>query len=348
MTGGCGFIGQHLVRLLTERGEAVRVLDPREARHLPAAVEAIRGSILDHERLGQALQGVDRVFHLAANPGLWARDKREFNKVNFVGTKAVLAGAERAGVSRVVYTSTESILGWRRPGESTLSDETRTLSLTDLPGPYCRSKFLAEQEALKAAARGLPVVIVNPTLPVGPGDRGLTPPTAMLLLLLNGQTPAYLDCTLNFVDVRDVALGHVLAAEKGRPGSRYILGGENLRMSQLLELLHELTGLAMPRVRVPYALALIFAAVSEFVADHVTHRPPRAPLAGVRLVRRPMAFDSSKARIELGLPHTPLRVSLADAYQWFAEHGFLLRKVRRVGAATLPSLARAAPAKDKT
>ena len=204
-----------------------------------------------------------------------------------------------------------------------------TSSLTDLPGPYCRSKFLAEQEALKAAARGLPVVIVNPTLPVGPGDRGLTPPTEMLLLFLNGETPAYLDCTLNFVDVRDVAIGHVLAADKGRIGERYILGGENLRISQLLELLHELTGLSMLRVQVPYGLALVFAAFSEFFADHITRRPPRAPLTGVRLVRRPMAFDSSKARTELGLPQTPLHTSLADAIQWFGEQGYLRRYVRR-------------------
>lgn len=325
VTGGCGFIGQHLVRLLVERGDRVRVLDHNKAWHMPAAVEAIRGSILDQERLSQALRGVDRVFHLAANPRLWARDKREFDQVNFVGTKAVLAAAERAGVSRIIYTSTESILGWSQDCGSALTDETMTSFLADAPGPYCRSKFLAEQEALKAAARGLPVVIVNPTLPVGPGDRGLTPPTAMLLLFLNGETPAYLDCTLNLVDVRDVAIGHILAADNGRLGERYILGGENLKISHLLALLHELTGLSMPRMQVPYGLALIFAAVSEFVADHITHRPPRAPLTGVRLMRRPMHFDSSKARTELGLPQTPLHTSLADAIRWFREQGYLRR-----------------------
>lgn len=326
VTGGCGFIGQHLVRLLAARGDDVRVLDQRQSRHLPAEIEFIQGSILDQECLGRAFRGVDRVFHLAANPRLWARDKAEFDQVNHVGTKMVMAGAEQAGVSRIVYTSTESILcppGHRR---SNLTSETVAVSLTDLPGPYCRSKFLAEQAALEAGRRGLPVVIVNPTLPVGPGDWGLTPPTQMLLLFLNGQTPAYLDGPLNFVDVRDAALGHILAAEKGRIGERYILGGRNLKMSQLLDLLHDMTGLSMPRVRVPYGAALVFAAVSEFLADHVTHRPPQAPIAGVRLMRRSMAFDSSKAQTELGMPQTPLPVSLADAIEWFKEQGYLERE----------------------
>ena len=344
VTGGCGFIGQHVVRQLVERGDRVRVLDPRDAGHLSPRVDVIRGSILDQERLNQALRGVDRVFHLAANPRLWARDKREFESVNFVGTKMVLAAAERAGISRVVYTSTESILGWSRRLGSTPTTETMTSSLFDVPGPYCRSKLLAEQEALRAAERGLPVVIVNPTLPVGPGDRGLTPPTALLLLLLNGQAPAYLDCSLNFVDVRDVALGHLLAADKGRVGERYILGNENLRLSQLLELLHELTGLSMPWIRLPYAVALTFAAVSEFLADHITRRPPRAPLTGVRLVRRPLDFDSSKARIELGLPRTPLHISLADTIRWFGDQGYLRREVRHLSAERL--LAGSAAAKD--
>jgi dihydroflavonol-4-reductase len=218
-----------------------------------------------------------------------------------------------------------------------------TTSLEDLPGQYCRSKFLAEQAALMAARRGLPVVIVNPTLPVGPGDWGLTPPTEMLLLFLNGQTPAFLDGPLNFVDVRDAALGHLLAAEKGRVGERYILGGKNLKISQLLDLLHELTGLSMPRVRVPYGAALVIAAVSEFLADRITHRPPRAPLAGVRLMRRSMAFDSSKAKAGLGLPETPLHISLADAIEWFREQGYLHREIRGSSPRLLRSAGAAIP-----
>ncbi len=325
----------------------MRVLDQSEARHFPAEVEFIRGSILDQERLRQAFRGVDRVFHLAANPRLWARDKREFDQVNFLGTKAVLAAAEHAGVSRIIYTSTESILGWPRHRGLALTTETVTTSFKDLPGQYCRSKFLAEQAALRAAESGLPVVIVNPTLPVGPGDSGLSPPTAMLLLFLNGGTPGFLDGTLNFIDVRDVALGHLLAAEKGRVGERYILGNKNLKISQLLELLHRLTGLSMPRIQIPYGAALIYAAVSEFLADHVTHRPPRAPLTGVRLMRRSMAFDSSKAKTELGLPQTSLDISIADAIEWFGEQGYLHRRIRRSSPRRLHS-SRSAAAKDQT
>jgi len=327
VTGGCGFIRQHLVRQLVERGDDVRVLDRRDGRYLPSGVDFVRGSILDGTRLRDACRGVDRVFHLAANPRLWARDKGEFERVNLHGTEAVLAEAERVGVARVVYTSTESILRGRSENEEAATTESVKTSPDDLPGPYCRSKFFAEQAALRAAERGQPVVIVNPTLPVGPGDWGLTPPTKMLLLFLNGGSPAYLEGTLNFVDVRDAALGHVLAAERGRAGERYILGGDNLTISELIALLHELTGLPMPRLRIPYAAAYAFAAISEFLSDHVTRRAPQAPITGVRLMRCAMAFDSSKARAELGWEPAPVRGALADAVDWFREQNLLKREI---------------------
>jgi hopanoid-associated sugar epimerase len=322
VTGGGGFVGRHLVHLLRERGERVRVLDLAGAPGLPPDVEIVTGSILDAGKLRQAMTGAGRVYHLAANPNLWARDPETFMETNYRGTQAVLAAAAAANPERIVHTSTESILkSYRRPIPDTL-DETVSWTVDDMPGPYCRSKFLAEQAAMAAARDGMPVVIVNPTLPIGPGDTHLTPPTRMLLDFLSGKAPAYLDCVFNLVDVRTVALGHILAADKGRIGERYILGGWNIAVPDLLQLLRKLSGRRMPRLRIPYWLAWTTAAVSESVS-YVTKRPPIAPLTGVRLARTPMRFDSSKAVRELGLPVTPLEASLADALAWFVEQRLL-------------------------
>ncbi|HET6223627.1 MAG TPA: NAD-dependent epimerase/dehydratase family protein [Dongiaceae bacterium] len=324
VTGGGGFVGRHLVRLLLERGEAVRVLDIADVAGLAGDVEILRGSILDADAVAGALKGVDRLYHLAGNPNLWSRRPLCFLETNFHGTQTVLAAAAGADLERIVYTSTESILKSRRGRSLTAVDESVRWTVEDMPGPYCRSKFLAEEAAKAAAARGLPVVIVNPTMPIGPGDVHLTPPSRMLLGFLNGETPAYLDCEFNLVDVRDVAVGHILAADKGEIGERYILGRTNIRMSALLDLLARLTGLAMPRLKVPYGLALAAAVVGEGMA-RLTGRPPIAPLAGVRLARTPMLFDSSRAVRVLGLPQTPLERSLADAVGWFKEQRLLRR-----------------------
>lgn len=328
VTGGSGFIGRHLVRLLLERGERVRVFDLRPApgpkAQSEAAVEFHQGDITDRGAVARAMTGAGRVYHLAANPNLWTRDKRSFERVNLQGTLNVLAAAEAQRPKRLVYTSTESILaGLRGASGGGMIDEGIELDIDDMPGPYCRSKFLAERAALAAAGRGLPVVVVNPTLPIGPGDRLLTPPTQMLLNLLNGRTPAYLNTAFNMIDVRDAALGHLLAAERGEVGRRYILGGENLTMSGLLDLLGELSSRPMPRLRIPYWLAYAYSAVDEFLADRVTHRPPRAPLTGVRLARQAMHFDNSRALSELGLQPRPLRRALADAIAWYDRHGLL-------------------------
>lgn len=333
VTGGGGFIGRHLVRLLVERGEAVRILDLAGGEGLPTSVEVVRGSILDGATVDLALSGVEHLYHLAANPNLWDRDPRTFGRTNHEGTRRVLAAAERAGVKRVVYTSTESILkscrrSTRDSRRAGLADETTSLELADMPGPYCRSKFLAEQEAAAAAARGLPVVIVNPTMPIGPGDAHLTPPSRMLLGFLNGATPAYFDCAFNFIDVRDCAFGHLQAAEHGRPGERYILGGENIWLSALLELLADVTGLEMPRWEVPYGVAITVAVIDEAMSK-VTGRPPMAPLTGVRLARTPSVFDCSKAVKRLELPQTPLRRSLVDAVLDLAARGLLRRRPAR-------------------
>jgi dihydroflavonol-4-reductase len=329
VTGGGGFVGRHLVRLLHERGERVRVLDLAGAPGLPPDVEVVAGSILDGEKLRQAMAGAKRVYHLAANPNLWAPDPEIFMETNYRGTQAVLAAAAEAGPERVVYTSTESILkSYRHPVPDTL-DENVSWTVDDMPGPYCRSKFLAEQAALAAARNGLPVVVVNPTLPIGPGDIHLTPPTRMLLDFLTGKAPAYLDCAFNLVDVRTVALGHILAADKGRIGERYILGGRNIGVPDLLALLGRLSGRPMPRRRIPYWVAWSMAAASETLSI-VTKRPPIAPLTGVRLARTPMRFDSGKAIRELGLPETPLETSLQDALDWFAEQRLLPARLSAV------------------
>ncbi|HNB27084.1 MAG TPA: NAD-dependent epimerase/dehydratase family protein [Alphaproteobacteria bacterium] len=329
VTGGSGFIGRHLVDALLARGERVRVLDLRPIAPVPENVELALGSITDAAHVARAVAGCDRVFHLAANPNLWAPDPKSFDAVNHQGTRRMLEAAQKAGVARFVYTSTESILkSYRAPKTSqrALIDETVVLGLDDMPGPYCRSKYLAEQAAREAAAGGLPVVIVNPTMPIGPGDGLLTPPSRMILGFLNGETPAYLDCEFNLVDARDVAAGQVLAAEKGRVGERYILGNVNLSLGELLASLQRLSRLTMPKARVPYALALVSALVSEGLAN-ITKKPPMAPLTGVRLARTSMAFDCSKARNELGWQCRTLDASLVDTMRWMSGLGLLRRPV---------------------
>jgi dihydroflavonol-4-reductase len=335
VTGGCGFVGRHLVEQLVARGERVRVLDLRPLDAALSGVEQVIGSITDPAAVARAMDGCERVFHLAANPNLWAPDPKSFDEVNHQGTRRVLEAAQTAGVQRFVYTSTESILkSHRAPKQSNraLIDESVVLTLEDMPGPYCRSKFLAEEAAREAAAGGLPVVIVNPTMPIGPGDDLLTPPSKMILDFLNGETPAYLDCEFNLVDARDLAAGHILAADKGRAGERYILGNVNLSLGELLVELQRLTGLAMPRTRIPYALALLSAVVSEGISN-ITKKPPIAPLTGVRLARTSMAFDCSKARNELGWSCQTLEQSLRDAIRWMSGRRLLRRPVGGVAAA---------------
>ncbi|MGB3615732.1 MAG: NAD-dependent epimerase/dehydratase family protein, partial [Elainellaceae cyanobacterium] len=205
------------------------------------------------------------------------------------------------------------------------TDETVSLTLEDMAGAYCRGKFVAEQEAFAAAKKGLPVVIVNPTVPIGPGDRRITPPTRMMLGFLNGKYPAYLNSTLNLIDARDVALGHVLAAEKGVPGERYILGNANLTLGELLRRLEALTRLSMPKQQIPYWLAFGVSAMQEFIADTFTKSPPSAPLTGVKLARSPMTFDNTKAQQQLGLTFRPLQDSLNDAIADYRQRGLLAR-----------------------
>lgn len=327
VTGGGGFIGGHLVRALHGRGERVRVLDIAGAPGLPPEIEVVKASILDRPAVDRALEGVDTLFHLAADPNLWSAQPGSFLETNLRGTQIVLEASRAAGTRRVVYTSTESIMrGYRLNGAGPLNEETARASLEEMPGPYCRSKFLAERAAFEAAAGGLPLVIVNPTMPMGPGDRHLTPPSRMLLDFLNGKHPTFLDWECNIVDARDAAIGHILAAERGEIGQRYILGGHNIRLRDFLLRIEALTHLPMPKRPVPYAAALLCAFVAEMVAA-ITRRPPLAPLAGVRLARNPLTFDNAKARSTLGFAARPLEETLLDAVRDFARRKLLRRSV---------------------
>jgi dihydroflavonol-4-reductase len=321
VTGGAGFIGRHLVHQLLNRGHAVRVLDIREFKSLDPRAGFIHGSIIDRKLVRKVMKGVDQVFHLAANPDLWIPQKQEYQTINVDGTRIVLEEAAKAGVNRFIHTSTESILKGHRRETSGPVDEEVSRTLKDMPGPYCRSKYLAEQEAKAAATYGLPVIIVNPTLPIGPGDFRVTPPTKMIIDFVCGNNPAYLDFEMNLVDVRDAALGHILAAERGQIGHRYILGGENIRLAQVLDILRELTGLPITKRRIPYGLALSYAAISEFVADTITRKPPKASLTGVRVAGASMLFNCSKAVTELGFPQSPVREAIAEGLACLQSQG---------------------------
>ena len=326
VTGGAGFIGGRLVERLLRDGGAVRVLDLDGRSELPRGVERSVGSASDRGTLRQAMEGVRRVFHVAGNPRLWARRAADFTAANVETTSAVLDAAARAGAERIVATSTAAIHFQPGPGAP-------EPTLEDMPGAYARSKFLAERAALDAAASGVPVVILNPCLPLGAGDRNLTPPTRMLLDYVNGAVPAYLDFELRAIDAGDLAEAYVAAAERGVVGGRYFLGGPPVRMSDLLAMLERLTGLEMPRRRVPFALAYAAAAGSE-LASRVTGRPPRAPLEGVRMARRPAVPGALATAADLGIELRPLEETMADALAWLDGQGLATRRLRSGGSAT--------------
>ena len=323
VTGGAGFIGSHLVRLLVERGERVRVLDRPGAKvdHLPLNdVDVVFADIRDRDAVRLAVRGCNVVYHLAANPQLWTRRRGHFHAVNYLGTVNVLTAALEAGATRILHTSTESIL--TRSGQTAAIAEDQNVPSRDVIGPYCRSKFRAERFAFHLARGGAPVVVVNPTLPVGPGDWGRSPPTQMMLDFCRGKRSAYLDADLNLIDVRDVAAGMVRALEHGRPGVRYLFGVENWSIRSVFNHLAKLTGLPEPKWRVPYPVALTAAYVSELLADTVTGTIPAATVTGVKLTRRRMHFDASRSLAELGLTPRPVAESIAEVVQWFRAQGW--------------------------
>lgn len=322
VTGGTGFIGSNLVRLLVQEGYAVRALVRPSSRLdnlQDLEVELVKGDLND-PNLWQQMVGCQILFHVAAHYSLWQADQDALYRHNVMGTRNVLASAKRAGIERTVYTSSVAAIGVGAAGTSV--DETHQSPLEKLVGHYKKSKFLAEQEAMKAAQAGQDVVVVNPSSPIGLGDIKPTPTGDIILRFLRRQMPVYMDTGLNFIDVRDVAWGHLLAWKRGRCGDRYILGHQNLTLKELLDRLAHLTGLAAPAVSVPAWLPLSVAWIDEQILAHLG-KQPSVPLDGVRMAKHPMYYDASKAVRELGLPQTPVTTALKDAVDWFVTHGYV-------------------------
>jgi dihydroflavonol-4-reductase len=324
VTGATGFVGSHVARQLVATGHSVRVL-VRRTSNLQAleglSAERVVGDLRDFAAVDRALKGVRRVFHVAADYRLWARNPAEIYESNVEGTRRLFEAAGRAGVERVVYTSTVATIAvphetGKLPNEETLA------TLNQMIGHYKRSKFLAELEAIKAASAGIPVVIVNPTTPVGPGDWKPTPTGRIIVDFANGKMPAYVDTGLNLVAVEDVARGHLLAAEKGRIGERYLLGARNMTLKQILTALASITGRPAPRVQLPHAVALAAGYADEFFS-RLTGRDPRIPVDGVKMSRHRMFVESDKAERELGYRPGSVEAALERAVRWYAEHGYL-------------------------
>jgi dihydroflavonol-4-reductase len=325
VTGGSGFIGANLVHELVARGHGVKVLlRPNADERGLAGADFERGSgdILDRKLLDREIAGCDWCFHVAASYQLWTRDYAPMYAANVEGTRNVLEAAGKAACSRIVYTSTVGCIGLPKnvDGKFVPTDEQAIATEAQMTNHYKRSKWQAEQVALELARKGLPIIIVNPSAPVGPRDVKPTPTGRLILDFLNRKLPAYLDTGLNWVHVRDVAIGHILAAEKGKIGERYILGhaAGNWTMQEMLQLLGEITGLPAPKMRVPFWVALAAAHVDETISNF-TGRPPKAPLAGVRMAKYKMWFNPGKVVRELGLP----KQALADAAEWFRANGYL-------------------------
>jgi len=323
VTGGSGFVGRAVVLELLAQGRPVRVLarNPEHPALAGLAVEVALGDLRDRASLESALTGCSRLFHVAADYRLWVPDPEVMYAVNVEGTRQLLAAARAQGVSRVVYTSTVGALG--NPGDGTPGSEATPVSLSDMVGHYKRSKFLAEQVALEFAAQGLPLVVVNPSTPVGPWDWRPTPTGQMIVDFLKGRMPAYLETGLNLIHVNDVARGHLLAEAHGQVGEKYILGHENLSLSQLFQMLAEISGRPAPKVKLPYWPVLGLAYIDEFLTGYLRGKQPRMPVTAIRMARKFMYFDNKKAVEYLGLTLTPVRQALADAVEWFIKNGYI-------------------------
>jgi dihydroflavonol-4-reductase len=313
VTGASGFLGWHVARVLIERNYAVRALVREGSRVDSLNVERVTGDLRDPASLARAVAGCSLLFHVAADYRLWSKDPAELYRSNVEGTRSLLQAAQHAGVERIVYTSTVGCIGIPPGG---IGDEDTPVTLAEMAGHYKRSKFQAEQLALEFARAGLPLVIVNPTAPIGDHDVKPTPTGKIVLDFLNGDMPAFIDTGLNVVDVRDTAEGHLLACERGRPGERYILGSENLTLAQILGKLAKISGRKAPAIRLPYAVAYCAGACSTAWAGF-TGRPPRVPLDGVRMARKKMWVSHQKAERELGFHPGPADAALARAVEWF-------------------------------
>jgi dihydroflavonol-4-reductase len=323
VTGATGFVGRAVAEALLAQGREVRVLARRpQHRALQGlAVEVVQGDLTDPALPARALQNCSRLFHVAADYRLWVPDPAGMYATNVEGTRSLLQAALEAGLKSVVYTSTVGTLG--NPGDGTPGSEDTPVSLTDMVGHYKKSKFLAEQVALECAGQGLPLVIVNPSTPVGAWDVRPTPTGQMIVDFLKGKMPAFLDSGLNLVHVRDVARGHLLAEAHGRVGEKYILGHQNLTLAEIFRQLAAVSGMKAPRWRLPYYPILGLAYVNEFWSTWVTRRPPVIPLTAVKMAKKIMFFDSQKAIRELGLPQTPIEQALLEAVEWFRRNGYV-------------------------
>lgn len=327
VTGASGFVGSHVARQLVAAGGAVRIL-VRHGSRLEflndLSAERVEGDLRDSASIARAMKGVRRVFHVAADYRLWARNPQEIYESNVGGTRRLLEAAVREGVSRIVYTSTVATIAVSQPGaaEGMLPDETNRATVDQMIGHYKRSKFLAEAEAKKAAADGVPVVIVNPTTPVGPGDWKPTPTGRIIVDFLNGKMPAYVDTGLNLVAVEDVAAGHLLAAERGRAGERYLLGARNMTLKEILEALAAITGCPAPRVRLPHAVAFAAAYADEWFS-RIVGRDPRIPVEGVKMSRHRMFVATGKAERELGYKASSVESALERAVEWYRQRGYV-------------------------
>ena len=319
VTGASGFLGWHVAHLLAERGHRVRALCRPASQLRELDAERVEGDLRDPDSLRRAIVGCELVFHIAADYRLWSKHPGELYSSNVDGTRNVLDAAARARVERVVYTSTVGCIGMP-PGSN--GDEQTPVSIADMAGHYKRSKWLAEQVALEKAAAGLPVVIVNPTAPVGDHDWKPTPTGKIIVDFLRDKLPAFVDTGLNLVDARDTAAGHLLAAEKGRPGERYILGGENFTLEQILGRLSALSGKPAPTIKIPYAIAYAAGVITTALAQ-VTGKPPLAPLEGVKMARKKMFVTHAKAARELGFAPRPVEGALKRAIEWFRANGYI-------------------------
>lgn len=324
VTGATGFVGSHVARVLAKEGHQVRALVRPGGNTLNienTGVEVALGDVREPESVKAAVKGCDGVFHVAALYTFWSPRPQEFHETNVMGTRNVLQVALETGVKRVVHTSTWAVVGGATRGR--LATEASQAKPGELKGAYRWSKYLAELEALAFADKGLEVVVVNPTVPVGPGDAKPTPTGRLILDFLRGRIPAYVDTCLNLIAVEDVAWGHYLAFQRGRSGERYILGHRNMTLKEVLQSLAAITGKSAPRLRVPIGLATVAAYLDNLFEGALLRRQPRIPLEGVLHARRSVAADCSKAVKELGLPQSPVEEALERAVGWFYQHGYV-------------------------
>jgi dihydroflavonol-4-reductase len=323
ITGATGFIGAAVARAVIAAGYEIRVLvrPGTEFRNLEGLTfEPACGDLNDPDSLRRALAGCGHLYHVAAHYALWAKDPGIFYKVNVDGTRTLLETARDLGLERIVYTSTIGAIGL--PPNGGLGTEETPVSSAQMAGDYKRSKFLAEQEVLRLAREGLPVVIVNPSAPVGERDVKPTPTGRMIVDFMKGRMWAYIETGMNLIDVEDVAAGHVRAMERGRIGERYILGHQNLMLREIFEILSRLTGIRAPKLKLPRGAVLPLAHMNRWIADYVTGKPPLIPLEGVRMAKYRMHYDCTKALRELGVPQSPIEAALEKAVRWFRDHGY--------------------------